>query len=989
MKSIILQQRAILGPLPSHVRFLASLTIFSLAINSAWSQMVTGAGMEDFAKSFGLSAKGWSVQQTACSLGANALWPGEEATFTFFVKPGQPYKGPLKAEVVQYGTKGKPGDWWKPVVFKIATTSSNSTDVDLPAEGGMVTLKPKIGDAFGGYALILELGERGRAFAATCVRVPEPEPGRVWLPTYAMDLGWPHEMSRVVFNTFKRLGVKGARTEGGFNTIRDAHVDWAMENDVTLMLTVGCGGTPGQQQPLGRGRPWLRANGEMMQGVKEDLAWLPSFDPEFKRYLKDVLVRNGWPKGPVNAVELWNEPWEGVSISGWGADCLRFREIYKVMAEAVLEARTEGGVKVLIGGACSSANTRDKLFCDGTDTFLPWLDFVSIHYQPLAADPALEPKWMNRQGEYGRVRVWDTESWVANSDDRVAAVIASMRAMGQDRTAGIYAGNVFTSQKPRVNGQEYAVAQVWAPGAAVAACQKFIGQRAFKEILFTNGLPWVFVFDGLPQKAGQERTGPANPEDGTAVIVGDLGASYDKNRTLFRSVALAKEARLQLDDGGGQFVLHDFYGNPMPARGGEITVPLHDSGYFLRADGRPGSFKKLLAALAQAKITGLEAVEISACDMTAPLPTKPKLRLKITNVLNRPVKGKLAVTVEGLSVEPAEQVVALRGQESREVAVSVTGGAPTADNNYKLLATFDAGAEGVKKHAELMHVNVIARRAITVDGNLDDWQGVIPQTSANAVGASQTEKAYLPFLNWDRQSGGGAVTAWLAYDDRFFYFAAKVPRMDGLIRFETRNDDDFFYPEKVTDKGKELVWPAGVRRFSYRKDFDIPSGNGKHNVQIAFNAIPPEQKACLPFPAGTMPRFCAYFDTDYEFALNKVGEAFGGGTEIFCLQRPGMMRKHFFPRQPKAPIDGGPVKGAAQLVVKDNVVECAIPWSELPGVKKRLDAKQPVKFSFRVNNGGGAFELAAGRSVSKDNPLSFHNDWSTHWANEVEFGWEP
>ena len=35
-----------------------------------------------------------------------------------------------------------------------------------------------------------------------------------------------------------------------------------------------------------------------------------------------------------------------------------------------------------------------------------------------------------------------------------------------------------------------------------------------------------------------------------------------------------------------------------------------------------------------------------------------------------------------------------------------------------------------------------------------------------------------------------------------------------------------------------------------------------------------------------------------------------------------------------------------------------------------------------------AFELAAGRSVSKDNPLTFHNDWSTHWANEVEFGFE-
>ena len=26
--------------------------------------------------------------------------------------------------------------------------------------------------------------------------------------------------------------------------------------------------------------------------------------------------------------------------------------------------------------------------------------------------------------------------------------------------------------------------------------------------------------------------------------------------------------------------------------------------------------------------------------------------------------------------------------------------------------------------------------------------------------------------------------------------------------------------------------------------------------------------------------------------------------------------------------------------------------------------------------------------ASKDNPLTFHNDWSTHWANELEFGVE-
>ena len=155
-------------------KLLALLCLTAIGLTPVHAQMVTGSGMEDFAKSFGLSAKGWSVQQTGCSVGANALWPGEEGTFTFFLKPGQPFKGQVKVDVIHYGTKGKPGDWWKPVVFKIADTSSTTVDVDLPAEGGTVTVRPRIGDTFGGYALILDLGEQGRAFAATCVRVPKP-----------------------------------------------------------------------------------------------------------------------------------------------------------------------------------------------------------------------------------------------------------------------------------------------------------------------------------------------------------------------------------------------------------------------------------------------------------------------------------------------------------------------------------------------------------------------------------------------------------------------------------------------------------------------------------------------------------------------------------------------------------------------------------------------------------------------------------------------
>jgi hypothetical protein len=71
-------------------------------------------------------------------------------------------------------------------------------------------------------------------------------------------------------------------------------------------------------------------------------------------------------------------------------------------------------------------------------------------------------------------------------------------------------------------------------------------------------------------------------------------------------------------------------------------------------------------------------------------------------------------------------------------------------------------------------------------------------------------------------------------------------------------------------------------------------------------------------------------------------------------------------------------------------VECSIPWAEIPEVKAKRDAGEPVKFSFRVNDNAGTacLELARERSVSKTNASAFRDDWIQHWANELEFGWE-
>lgn len=1043
---------------------LACLTLLYCLTGQSRAQMVTGKNMPGFGKTFELEAgqlaKNVTVQEIAVTAGktegTNILWPGETAMFTFRLtnKTDAPMQAKGKVELIRYGTSVEIGDVWVPHVFKLADVGTMPFSATVPAKGfATITLSPKVPETFGGYALIFDFGAEGRAFGAALTRTLAADAGRVQYPTYALDFPWPFEMTEAVTTTFERLGVKGCRTEVGYypTTKPDAaermqgflqNLDWAQKHNITVMTTIGEGGAP---MPLGRPRPWLTDDNVMLQ-TKSDYVWLPELDDDFQKWTQELAGKHGWPNGPINAIELWNEPWEGISISGWGADVLRFRELYTRMAQGIVEARKENGVSVLIGGACSSSNTRDKLFPDGSDTFLKWLDFVSIHYQALAADPALVPEWVNRKSEYGPVRVWDTESWVANSEDRVAAVIASMRAQGQQRTAGIYEGNVYTSQvlsdRPRSG-----IVQTWAPAAAVAATQKFIGQRAFHEILFKNGLPWVFVFDGLPTAEGDKgkAEAAARPDDGTLVIVGDLGGVYERNRILFRDTLGLKNremvtalqtrlaalpadapasarkklesdlqkaqvltgATLTLSDGGGQFVLFDFYGNPVPAKGGKIIVPLNGLGYFLRTKGAASSFSRLKRAVATAQIEGIEPLNIAAHDLTAPISEKPTLRLTLTNVLNRPVSGSLTVRLGGLALE-TPPALKLAAHETKEVTVKIAGGTASPDNAYPLTLSFDGGKDGKAVHAETLHVNLIAKRTIVVDGNLDDWKGILPQTVSDTagIGASLTEKAYLPFVGFDTNVTRGLATGYLAYDDDYFYFAAKIADntpYEGNVRFADRDDDQYYYPEKVlyeerngdkkqVTRREYLTWPEGVRRFSYRKNPDLPSGNGTDNLQIAFNVVPMNEKPMLSYPAGTMPRFISYMDTDYEFALNEVAAKYGGGTEIWRLTAPGVPRKHFYPRQPKAPVDGGPVTAGKLSMRREGntrLVEAAIPWSEIPLVKRRMEAGLPIKFSFRVNdNHGSAYELAAGRSVSKDNPFAFHNDWATHWANELEFAFQ-
>jgi hypothetical protein len=1160
-------------------------------------------------------------------------------------RTGQPIQTSGKIDIIHYGTRGITGDVWLPEVFKFEDLPALPVDVNIPANGSqIINVSPTLPGTFGAYAFVFDLGSQGRRFALSVVRTFAPAPKKIQYPVQSLDAtnGIP---------MLKSLGIQAIRQETDYipsdapnRAAKVAEFDAKMksfsDNNITVHLHFYVHPTDPDKTPLGRMRPMLDKDNNMLPNGNGDSAALPSVDADFQKYVTEVCKKYGWPNGPVTAVQLWNEPWEGISICNWGADMIRFRQLYTAMAQGVVEAR-KAGVEVMITGCDSSTNSWDKLFSDGRDDFLKWFDACSIHYQGLWS-PALYKEWRNRISPYGRVKIWDTESWVANSEDRVSAVIAGYRAAGYDRTLGVFAGNITHEDQTKVKMPDGTIQQVhtyfpWPPAAAVATTQHFLGQREFKKLLFPNGLPWVMVFDGQDK----------NKEDGTIVVVGDLREAFNPDGLLFRNVkglaqlkladqkqALRKQIaalppglsmynrdRVQLegklkgldvlsggsltfDNPNGEAVLFDFYGNPIPTKDGKIVVPLDSHGFFLRGNGNPGAFDWLCKAVAGARIEGYEPLNVVAHDFTTPIEQKPSLRMTLTNILNRPITGSLDISLGDLKLNvPAK--VEIQPNETKDVLIPIVDGTARPDNSYPLSFKFDAGTDGFAVLEEKLHVNVIAKRTITVDGNLDDWKGVLPYPvqASNDQGPSQALAAWLPMAKFDTSQKPGFATAYLAYDEKNFYFAAKIADTTpspGTLRFANRNDDDFFYPDTTYDydmsklmwkkevtwkeparvagalllpgssdkrsfvawvqgidrqganfavdfdlppdryrqvsfyfvdsdnemldsgpdfgtrvgrrgvvvsaqdpaTGKILAqtivrkygsgcyatfqlagkvrvafrsasslgsslsgfffdpvadsarkpnshdtasaqfvapldtttagnwpakyghdgyyvfgsdpnypayakvtvpeyhekiayhWPQGVRRFSYRQNPDLPFGSYPNfdNVQIAFNVIPEDQKEdLLPNLPGVMPGFIPYRDTDYEYALNKVAEAYGGGTEIWRCRVPGMPPKNFYPRQPASPFDGAVTDGKLAVTqdATTRTVEAAIPWSEIPLVKKAMDENKPIKFSFRVNDDKGpSMELPEGRSVSKQNTYAFHPDFVPHWANEVEFSFE-
>lgn len=909
--------------------FFSLLVVSTLCGNAQMVDPYNWAGYEQvMGVKNGLRHYDYDIKTTYSSAPANVFWPSENVKFTFQLvsHTEEPIDVMASVQIIRYGARGIPNDIWLPEMYKIEDIQTLSVPVKISPNGyADIEVAPGVPETFGGYAVVFDLGKFGRRLATSFVRSMKPSPVKMQYPKQSLDDLGVDFLGRVGVQAI-RYGLSYYPTEMSNyqNEMRrvDAEMKRYKDNNITVLLMFGEGQS---LTPLGTQRSFLDENG-IYKRTKQDYAWLPGLDNDFKKYVKELCLKHGWPNGPVTAVSLWNEPWEGISISGWQADMLRYREMYKAMAEGVMEARKEG-VDVLIGGCDSNSNAWDKLFSDGTMDMLPIFDFLSIHYQGMES-PVLYPEWNNRKDHKGRVLIWDTESWVGNTDDRIGLVVAANRSAGYDRSMGIYGGYMYsgdphntipTMEVRTANGVEVipSVHSSWSPAAAMGAVQGLIGERDFNELMFKNGLPWILVFNGYEGK----------PDDGTIVITGDLGEAFGAESILFRNVrglkgvdekiklrekiatmpegsAERSKAEEQLNgyqalEGGkltvkahSSFILYDFYGNEIQSRLGKYEIPLNYKGYYMRTNGTKGSFAQLQQALRNAYIEGYEPLEIIAKDMTVPVAMHPAMELIVTNVLNRNVSGSLQVRLGSLKLDYPGKI-SLKPNETKVIKVEITGGDAVADNTYPLDVRFDGGKDGAAVHWEDMHVNYIARKTISVDGLLDDWANVIPQPvkGTSAASITLTEAAWYPFKDFETNADGMA-TAYLAYDDTYFYFAAKVADKspnEGTLRFETRNDDEFFYPDVArmqTVLAMHSVEKKQDAGHDNRKALQVPDGGSRILNYLENTETTRSIGIDLDLPADKFTRTAFFFPDMDQYNLQVVVYDRETGKELMTQPIP-------------------------------------------------------------------------------------------------------
>ena len=857
---------------------------------------------------------------------------------------------------------------------QVVTDQVGNGMADVSTEGGLAkvkfTLAVKRMGAFRVFAVV-----DGREIKLTdYLNVLPPNDVPALESVFAVS---PQNYTEQTFGRLARAGIKVIRWETGIRYKNGSDTEFDFSSDLAyreLLKKYGMSAliVIGHDDP----RFWPRFPGSNQViaygwGAPETQP-TPDRMPEFGRWCGEFAKAM---KGPIKGYEFFNEPWEGGSISGASGGGAQVRRLILAGAPKIHEA--DPSARCIAG--CSIMNEEDS--------FLPYadvmkqLDGVSIHTYLNFNDwsPAIASKIGK---EY-----WATESWWTALDDSAPEFLAHQVHRGYKLIEPMGGGQDITNEQGD---------HCTSGSATFITAQRFLDGMQGAGTAMKGHCPVILLFKGRGHAMAFLQS-VAIP-DGSPCFGATTGqVPYDRLEEMPMKTADYKPiGTLKITASHGLHV-YDVWGNELESSSSSILIPVGRFGYYVEAP----TLDELKSTLEAGVLDGVKPFDLAIHDFTERLAPGAKLRVDVTNIYPEPEHADVTVDGgDGVSFESTTVSLDLKAGE-KGTAIFTVKTATINDANQYPISVSAKGNHGVTNLTENINQAVIVRGTIKdIDGDLSKWDAFHPvpvflsgkQDFSNAILAYQK----LPFdAAIAKDPNAYFVMAEAAYDDQYFYFAAKV------------NDPTENRRESCAygERAHTFPWP---NQHLYMGAPEMTGYSGD-TLALGFNTNDDNRRLWnYEMPDDPLYRVYPWPDTDFEFEAypvkyNAYSDAymkqFWKGdqpwhypeSEVWRLWDPKMVfRHHAYPfNPPTRAYDQGLVPGAKSVVKREGnvwIYEIAIPWTQIWELKPVPGAIFKFAFYTRDNSSHG-LEYAYGKSVSVLNH-SFHPTFEQFHSNDTEWGFE-